>query len=183
MHDVDVPDLSSERLRLRVLRAGDAADLLALYAAPEVMRHWIHPPWTTLAQAHAAIDEARRDLASGAALQLAIAMLPGDRLAGSCALYALVPEHRRATLGYLLAEPYWGKGLAREALGVLLGHGFTALGLQRIEAEVTPHNVASQTVLARLGFRREGRLHARWRVGDTPRDVDLWALLRQDWRA
>jgi len=181
MQHADFPGLTTERLRLRALCADDAPDLLALYADPEVMRHWIHPPWTALAQAHAAIDEAGRELASGAALHLAVVLRSADQLAGSCALYDIGPEHRRATLGYLLAEPYWGKGLAREALGVLLGHGFTALGLERIEAEVTPHNFASQSVLARLGFVREGRLHARWRVGGMTRDVDLWALLRQDW--
>lgn len=181
MRHAEFPDLTTERLRLRALCADDAPDLLALYADPEVMRHWIHAPWTEMAQAHAAIDEAGRDLASGSALQLAIVVRPGERLAGSCALYDIAPEHRRATLGYLLAAPHWGQGLAREALGVLLGHGFTALGLERIEAEVTPHNVASQSVLARLGFVREGRLHARWRVGDATRDVDLWALLRRDW--
>jgi len=73
--------------------------------------------------------------------------------------------------------------MAREALQALLGHGLGTLGLARVEAEVTPHNFASQSLLARLGFRREGRLHARWRVGGATRDVDLWALFRQDWTA
>ncbi len=183
MPDVHFPVLSSERLRLRALCSSDAPNLLALYADAEVMRHWIHPPWTALAQAHTAIIEAQRDLESGRALHLAIEAWPDGHLAGSCALYDIAPEHRRATLGYLLAAPYWGKGLAREALQVLLAHGFGTLGLERIEAEVTPHNFASQSLLARLGFRREGRLHARWRVGGATRDVDLWALLRQDWVA
>lgn len=182
MHDADFTELSTERLRLRALRADDAPALLALYADAEVMRHWIHPPWTALAQAQAAIEEARRDLLGGCALHLALETHCDGRLAGSCALYDIAPGHRRATVGYLLAEPYWGKGLAREALGVLLGHGIGTLGLDRIEAEVTPHNFASQAVLARLGFRREGRLHARWRVGGATRDVDLWALLRRDWQ-
>lgn len=176
MPDLLFPVISTERLRLRALRPGDAPALLALYADAEVMRHWIHPPWTALAQAQAAIDEARRDLASGRALHLAIETRLDGRLAGSCALYDFAPEQRRATLGYLLAAPYWGKGMARETLQALLGHGIGTLGLERIEAEVTPHNFASQSLLARLGFRREGRLHARWRVGGATRDVDLWAF-------
>lgn len=180
MSEPDLPDLSSQRLRLRPLCAADAPALLALYADPDVMRHWIHPPWSALAQAQAAIEEARHELASGRALHLAIEMRVDGRLAGSCALYDIAPAQRRATLGYLLAAPYWGRGLAREALDALLGHGIGTLGLQRIEAEVTPDNVASQSLLARLGFRREARLPARWRVGDTPRDVDRWALSRQD---
>lgn len=176
MPDLLFPVLSTERLLLRALRPGDAPDLLALYADAEVMRHWIHPPWTALVQAQAAIDEARRDLACGRALHLAIEARLDGRLAGSCALYDIAPEHRRATLGYLLAAPYWGQGIAREALQALLGHGIGTLGLERIEAEVTPHNAASQALLARLGFRREKRLPARWRVGGATRDVDLWAF-------
>jgi [ribosomal protein S5]-alanine N-acetyltransferase len=170
------PVLSTERLRLRALRPGDAPELLALYADAEVMRHWIHPPWNALAQAQDAIDEARRDLASGRALHLAIEARPEGRLAGSCALYDIAPERRRATLGYLLAAPYWGRGMAREALQVLLTHGVETLGLERIEAEVTPDNIASQSLLARLGFRRERRLPARWRAGGATRDVDLWVF-------
>ncbi|TXF97458.1 GNAT family N-acetyltransferase [Massilia arenae] len=176
MPDLHFPDLSTERLRLRALRPGDATELLALYADAEVMRHWIHPPWSLLAQAQAAIDEAQRDLTSGRALHLAIEARLDGRLVGSCALYDFAPEHRRATLGYLLAAPYWGKGMARETLQALLGYGIGTLGLERIEAEVTPHNVASQSLLARLGFLRERRLHARWHVGGATRDVDLWAF-------
>ena len=183
MPEVLFPVLSTERLRLRALCQADAPELLALYADAEVMRHWIHPPWTALAQAQAAIDEARRDLAGGRSLHLAIEARLEGRLAGSCALYDIAHEHRRATLGYLLAAPYWGQGMGREALQALLGHGIGTLGLERIEAEVTPHNFASKSLLARLGFRREGRLHARWRVGGAARDVDLWALLRRDWTA
>lgn len=176
MPDLLFPVLSTERLRLRALRPGDAPELLALYADAEVMRHWIHPPWTALAQAQDAIDEARRDLASGRALHLAIEARREARLAGSCALYDIAPERRRATLGYLLAAPYWGKGMAREALQVLLAYGTGTLGLERIEAEVTPDNIASQSLLARFGFRRERRLPARWRVGGATRDVDLWVF-------
>jgi RimJ/RimL family protein N-acetyltransferase len=111
-----------------------------------------------------------------AALRLAIAPASGQGLIGSCALFDVVAQHRRATLGYLLAPAYWGQGLAREALRALLAYGVEVLGLQRIEAEVDPRNAASQALLLRLGFQREGLMQARWRVGDEARDVELWAL-------
>jgi len=168
--------LNTGRLVLRPLRNDDAPALLALYGDPEVMRHWIHPPWTAPAQALAAIEEARRDLAAGLALHLAIADRANGRVLGSCALFDVVPAHRRASVGYLLARQHWGHGFGREALHAIVTHGAEALGLRRIEAEVAPDNGASQAVLAWLGFRREGRLHARWCVGGMARDVDLWAF-------
>lgn len=169
-------DLTTERLCLRALAHEDAADLLALYGAPEVMRYWSHAPWTALAQATSAIDEARADLAAGRALHLAIALRPGGQLAGSCALFDIDHCRRRATLGYLLAPRFWGQGLAREALRALTGHGFAALGLERIEAEVDPANAASRALLGRLGFRRECALPGHWCVAGLARDVERWVL-------
>lgn len=166
------PILTTPRLYLRTLTAGDAPDLLALYAHDDVMRYWSHGPWTTLAEAHAAIGDAGRDDAA----HLAIVTRAEGKLAGSCALFDLQRQHRRATLGYLLAPQFWGQGLAAEALRALVDHGIGALGLQRIEAEVDPRNAASLALLARLGFRREGVLRARWCVAGVARDVELWAF-------
>jgi len=170
------PDLTTDRLRLRTLAHEDAPDLLALYGAPDVMRYWSHAPWTALVQALGAVDEAHADLAAGRALHLAIALRAGGQLAGSCALFDIDHCRRSAMLGYLLAPPFWGQGLAREALRALTGHGFAALGLERIEAEVDPANAASRALLARLGFRREGTLPGHWCVAGMARDVERWVL-------
>jgi hypothetical protein len=110
--------------------------LLALYGDPAVMRHWSHPAWTSPEQAHAAIAEAESDRALGRALHLAMIDRVDALLAGSCALFDIHPQHRRATLGYLLARPFWGQGLAGEGVAALIAHGFGALGLVRIEAEI-----------------------------------------------
>ena len=45
-----------------------------------------------------------------------------------------------------------------EVLPAVLDHGFGALGLHRIEALVTPGNVASAALLEANGFTREGTL-------------------------
>jgi ribosomal-protein-alanine N-acetyltransferase len=179
----DFSPLLTERLCLRMPRASDAPALLALYGDPRVMAHWSHAPWTLPAQALAAVAEAHADLATGRALHLAIVIRADGALAGSCALFDILPQHRRATLGYLLAPDCWGRGLGREALDALIDYGFDDLRLARIEAEVDPCNRASRALLTRLGFRLEGVLHARWCVDGRARDVELWALLRRDWGA
>jgi ribosomal-protein-alanine N-acetyltransferase len=183
MTPADFSPLLTERLCLRLPRESDAPALLALYGDSRVMDYWSHVPWTLPAQAFDAVAEAHADLARGCALHLAITASAHDGLVGSCALFDIVPQHRRATLGYLLAPHCWGQGLGREALDALIGYGFDDLRLGRIEAEVDPRNRASRALLMRLGFRLEGLLHARWCVGGQARDVELWALLRRDWPA
>jgi len=180
MIPIDPVRLVTPRLYLRVPTDADTHGLLALYGDREVMRHWSHPAWTCPAQVRAAIAEAQTDRALGSGLHLVIVNRTDGGLAGSCALFDIHRQHRRATLGYLLARPYWGQGLAGEAVRALLAHGFDALGLTRIEAEVVPSNDASTALLARLGFRCEGFLRARWRVDEQAIDVQLWALLRAD---
>jgi len=180
MIPIDPASLVTPRLCLRVPADADTNGLLALYGNREVMRHWSHPVWTCRGQARAAIAEAQTDRARGSALHLVMISRRDGGLAGSCALFDIQLQHRRATLGYLLARPYWGQGLAGEAVRALLAHGFDALDMVRIEAEVIPGNDASTALLARLGFRCEGLLRARWRVDEKAIDVQLWALLRAD---
>lgn len=50
----------------------------------------------------------------------------------------------------------WGQGLAGEALGAVLRHGFFTLALPRIAAICDVPNIASAAMLARAGFRRTG---------------------------
>lgn len=50
----------------------------------------------------------------------------------------------------------WGQGLASEALGAVLAHGFQTLGLGRIAAVCDAPNTASARMLARAGFRETG---------------------------
>ena len=53
---------------------------------------------------------------------------------------------------------YWGNGFATQAVGLAIGKGFEDLGVERIEAFVDPANIASQRVLEKNGFVKEGLL-------------------------
>lgn len=174
--------LTGARVALRQLDSCDAADLLALYADPEVMRYWSHAPWTSIDQARAAIAEARIDYRTGASLHYAIAHRETGALIGCCALYAFVRQNRCASVGYMLAKAHRGHGYLREALVLLLDHGFDAYGLNRVEAEVSVHNSVSCQALARLGFRGEGCMRERWIVAGVRHDTVAYGLLRVDWR-
>lgn len=175
--------LIHERIELRPFAAADAQALLSLYADRDVMRYWNHAPWHSLEQAFTAIDDARREYASGASLHYAIEHRDSGALIGSCALYAISAGHRSASLGYMLAKAHWGCGYLSEALEVLLGMAFRVLDLNRIEAEVDCRNTGSALALRRFGFHEEGCLREGWMVDGTGRDVFVHALLRSDWQA
>jgi ribosomal-protein-alanine N-acetyltransferase len=180
---VTPPDLTTPRLVLRPLRDSDAEALFAVFSDPAVMRYWSTPPWVDLAQARRKIADDAAGHAAGEHLALGIVRRDDGRLIGRCTLFDRSPGCRRAQVGYGLAASAWGRGFATEAVTALLDHGFGALDLNRVEADIDPRNTASARTLERLGFRREGVLRERWIVDGEVSDSAIYGLLRREWVA
>lgn len=106
--------------------------------------------------------------------------IEGDVI-GTCTIFHLSREHRRAEIGYALGRRVWGQGYATDAITTLIDFAFTALDLHRLEADTDPHNARSIRALERQGFRREGYLRERWHLGDETQDALFFGLLKQEW--
>lgn len=63
-----------------------------------------------------------------------------------------------AEIGYWLGEAVWGRGVATAAVAAVTRRALTALGYRRLFATVFGRNGASQRVLEKCGYRREGVL-------------------------
>ena len=180
-HDFSGCRLETRRLLLRPLEETDAPALLALFSDSRVMRYWSTPPWTSIGQAQAMVARDREALPRGEHLRLGIVRRDDAVLVGTCTLFDWAPSCRRAEIGFALAPEWWGRAYMDEALRALLRHGFDAMALNRVEADIDPRNEASARTLERLGFRREGLLRERWIVGDEVSDTALYGLLQRDW--
>jgi ribosomal-protein-alanine N-acetyltransferase len=67
-------------------------------------------------------------------------------------------ERVSAETGYWLGEPFWGRGIATEALMALTRHAIEHHELTRLFALPFADNVASCRVLEKAGYVLEGRL-------------------------
>ena len=87
-------------------------------------------------------------------------------------------------IGYAILDPAArGKGVASEAARLIVEYLFTNRTLERVEASTDVENIASQKVLEKCGFKREGTMRkARW-VGGHYRDYHLYSILREEWMA
>jgi [ribosomal protein S5]-alanine N-acetyltransferase len=65
---------------------------------------------------------------------------------------------KSAEVGYWLAEPFWGQGIATQALSLLVSYIQASYDLVRLYACVFDWNPASARVLEKAGFKLEGRL-------------------------
>ena len=79
------------------------------------------------------------------------------QLAGGCGMMIFGDVyHHCAEIGYWIGEPFWGKGIATEAVKLLLGKIKTEFpDTIRVSAEIFEHNVASMKVLEKNGFHLE----------------------------
>ena len=90
-------------------------------------------------------------------------------------------DHGLAEFGYALATAYQHRGLMAPAIEQLLADLFLNTAIERLEARCSVENVASQKVLDRLGFRREGLLRGYFRLRGERVDNYLYAMLREDY--
>ena len=172
--------LQTPRLTLRFVTAEDADALFRLFSDAEALRYWSSGPWLHPAQATDNIEQTLNSYTDGSALRLAL-VLPDGELIGTASLYAFDRRNHRCEIGYMLARPHWGQRYMQEALAALIGYGFGALELHRIEADIHPDNIASGRILEGLQFRREGHLRERWFVSGEVSDSVIYGLLRSDW--
>ncbi len=89
------------------------------------------------------------------------------------------PEHDRAELGYWLGEPYWNRGVMSAAVPMAVAYAFEMLTVRRVYARCYASNTASQRVLEKSGFVREGCLRRHHERMGTVHDIVYYGLLRQ----
>ena len=88
-------------------------------------------------------------------------------------------------LGYRLARPYWGLGLATEGSRALISHAFGYPDIERVTASTMAVHVASRKVMENSGMSLVRTFVADWPVhidGDEHGDVQ-YAITRDQWLA
>jgi ribosomal-protein-alanine N-acetyltransferase len=178
-----LPTIGTERLELRALSESDVPDLFAVFSDPNVMKYRDGLLMTTAADAAAYLAQIDQGFRSRELFEWGISNRTTGAIVGTCTLLNLSTIHSRGEIGFALGKPYWGQGLATEAVKALISFAFVKLDLRRLEADVDPRNVRSLTLLERLGFQREGYLRERYHVNGEVQDAIALGLLRHEWEA
>jgi RimJ/RimL family protein N-acetyltransferase len=83
-------------------------------------------------------------------------------------------------IGYWLIPRARGRGFGWRAVGLLARWAVTEAALARVEALVVPDNIASQRVLEKAGFQREGHLRSYLVFERQHADALIYSLLPSD---
>jgi ribosomal-protein-alanine N-acetyltransferase len=149
--------LSTERLVLRPVTAGDHAALLGHWTQPDVRRFLFDGAALSAAEVAETIEESTGDFAARGFGVWLIELGSAAGLVGSAA--GLVGTAGLRPLGgsgleifYSLAPGAWGHGYATEAARAVVEYGLGPLALPEVLAEGDEGNAASVAVVKRLGM-------------------------------
>jgi RimJ/RimL family protein N-acetyltransferase len=174
------PIIKTERLIMRLVSSEDLPALFAVDGDEEVVRYTPRTAWKTPADGEAWFDRVTANHQKGEALQFVIVLCESLRPIGTIALFHFNEPVGSGEVGYSLAREFWGKGLTKEAVAAFVNFGFDMMGLQRLDAQLDPRNVASAKVLEYAGFTFEGRQRRNYFAKGELSDTALYGMLRED---
>lgn len=161
---IRIPELRTERLVLRTFRASDLDAFATMESDPEVRRYRGGNLRST--------EESWGVMASGLgqwALRgygvFALEEKQSGRFAGFAGIFHPF-DWPEPEIGYSLARPFWGQGLAREAVTVARDWAFAALPSSALPSFIMPDNTRSIQVAKALGAVREGSVTLRGFVSE-----------------
>ena len=176
------PRLQTERLFLRALQPEDEDDVCALagdrriasttYRIPHPYGPQQFQDWFTLQP---------ELLKQGTGVNWAIVRREGQCVIGAIGL-DIKPSDERAELGYWIGAPHWNRGYGKEAAGSVIHFAFDRLELNRVEAHHMSRNPASGRILQHIGMNHEGTLRQYIKKWGVFEDVELYGLVRAQYR-
>jgi len=103
-------------------------------------------------------------------------------IVGEISLKSLRWYNRKAEISIYLENRVRGKGLAKNALSMLMNYAFNTMNLHRIEAEVVDYNPAGKNEFENLGFKQEGVLREAKYFDGKYHDIYSYGLLKSEWQ-
>jgi len=169
---------------VRDLRPADAREMLDLRVRNRAFFTPFEPQLPaghfTLRAQRLAIEQGNRGWDDDREYTFGIAV-PDGPLVGRVRLSVVVRgPWQNANLGYYVDRATNGRGIATEAVALVVGLAFGSLGLHRVQAAVMPRNAASTRVLAKNGFREVGLTPRYLRINGRWEDHVLFAITPED---
>lgn len=179
MEEREFPYLQTERLELVEITQSHLTDYYEIFRDERVTKYYNIIPFKEEKEAQKYIDWFRTRYEEGLGIRWGIRLKGDDRIIGTAGFNNYQEKHR-TNIGYDLHIDHWNKGYITEALSEILNYGFNILQVNRVEAEVMTGNIASEKVLEKLGFTREGVLRDWMYWNNRHYDMTMFSLLKRD---
>lgn len=156
--------ISTKRLKLRSPRYSDLNDMIEMDMEEEVQKYLFLSVQSTVAKPEKASLRKRlkESIKSGdqkGGAIWAIENKNSGHFIGMISLELAVAINKMS-LSFRIKPEMWRQGYATEAVGAIVDFAFDKLMFKELSALIHPDNIASQRVIEKAGFRRDGLLFA-----------------------
>ncbi len=172
--------LETERLVLRKFKLSDAPDMFESYCKKDVVTKYLR--WMP----HKSVEETIKYLTDVVLLNYkkkytycwAIELKETGKVVGCVDVHTKDLSTKKCTIGWVLSDEHWGKGIMTEAAKKVVEFMFEE-GFVRIQSHHQIGNIASSKVMQKIGMSYEGRL----KKYDVDRygkivDCEIYAIVR-----
>jgi [ribosomal protein S5]-alanine N-acetyltransferase len=151
------PNLETENFILKEMSYTDVEAVLDMRSNKTVMRFLPRPIMQNIDEAKIFIDAAINSAAQNEHLTWGVyAKTNPAEMLGTIGYYRTQAHNYRSEIGYALREKYFQKQIMSEVIIECIKYGFEVLNLHTIEAVIDPENIASEKLLLKNGFVKEG---------------------------
>ena len=106
----------------------------------------------------------------------------GSKIGYICHFVLVHPTGKLLEIGYSLVPNERGKGNGTEAVKIMVDYLFLSKDIMRVQACTDMRNLASQKVLEKAGFKKEGTMRKYLFSRGELRDAYLYSILREEWK-
>ena len=170
------PTLETDRLILRGLREDDLEQLVLMLNNKNVSKQVFsiaHP--FTMKHAKERLQSIHDGYKNKSMFVFSIALKDSDLVVGQIGLHPK-EQHNHAEIGYVLGEPYWGKGIMTEAIHRVLEYGLKDRKFHKIFATHYIDNPASGRCMEKAGMKLEGELFEHYKTPEGYKSVRQFGL-------
>ena len=155
MNFTPFPELATERLLLRKIKASDYEEILFLRTDETVTKFIERPENKKIKDKSGArklIKELNGYIETNESITWGIVLKNNPKVMGTICLWNFSQNEKTAEVGYELNPKFHGKGIMSEAIKKIVDFGFNQLKLDKIEAFTHNKNENSSKLLEKNGF-------------------------------
>jgi RimJ/RimL family protein N-acetyltransferase len=168
--------LEGKKVNLRIMEKEDLPLFTEWINNPEVWGEY-NPLWQMSRTEVEKMFESPHELKS-----FLIESKDGNKIGFIIHYYVLDPAGKQLEISYSLIPNERKKGYCTEAVKIMVDYLFLSKETFRIQAQTDARNVASQKILAKVNFKKEGILRKSLFIGGEWRDSFLYSILREEWK-
>jgi ribosomal-protein-alanine N-acetyltransferase len=176
----ELPTLETEHLILRKLRTEDLGDMHIYGSNDEVSKFVSWNTHQSLSDTKVFLDNILEQYEKKKIAFWGIELKENRKLVGTINFVSINLKHKKAEMGYILSQEFWGKGIMTEATKEIIKFGFEKMNFVRIEAKCMVENIGSQRVMEKAGMTFEGIIRKGMFTKGIHRDLKSYSILDEE---